>query len=417
MSSIPVPVKPFPTYKWRWFSYEPTEGLLEPPVFLGVLRALAENEGKAPSDDTVIKRLSVVQKETGTDVNLAREDDRNLIRNAGQYWKGMGVLLPTRGEIRLSQLGKLVSTGKVTQNEFASIVVQQTVLPNPWTFSGQEFNSWKNADLEIRPLALILQVLDTLAHNQGGLSIAYITPDELIRILIPLAGAKASVDTIAQAIVKHRNGRLNVDNWPNCVPGSNDHRFAKEFLRFLANYGICRQQKMKKAKDNRYWLDELYDEKTLTPKTKGSLFSEGADTNSILQSVRDSSLPSMIERSRVLLNVIARPGQSKFRDDILTAYSGRCFLTGESMGEVLEAAHIYPVKFGGADLRENGLCLRVDLHRLYDSNNLRIEPNGFIGLSEALAASKNYAFLPKKVQLPQFVKAANLEWRCKYSFF
>ena len=44
-SSMAIPVKPFPSYKWRWLSWLPTEGLLRAPVFLGVLRALHKHQG------------------------------------------------------------------------------------------------------------------------------------------------------------------------------------------------------------------------------------------------------------------------------------------------------------------------------------------------------------------------------------
>ena len=157
---ITAPIKPFPTYKWRWLSYAPTESLLNPPVFLGVLRVLARHEDQAPSNPAIAKELAKVKSETGTRVDLVRTPERNLIRNSGQYWKGTGLLLPDRGDIHLTPLGRNVAQGKVTQGEFAAIIVQQTVLPNPWTYSKQEVAKWQAAGLEIRPLSLILEVLE-----------------------------------------------------------------------------------------------------------------------------------------------------------------------------------------------------------------------------------------------------------------
>jgi hypothetical protein len=128
-----IPIKPFDTYKWRWLSVAPTESLLVPSVFLGVLRTLARHEGQAPSEPALAAELARVQAETGSPVNLARSGERNLIRNSGQYWKGTGLLEPDRGEIHLTPIGRRVAEGKIAQTEFTALMIQQTVLPNPWT--------------------------------------------------------------------------------------------------------------------------------------------------------------------------------------------------------------------------------------------------------------------------------------------
>jgi predicted restriction endonuclease len=112
--------------------------------------------------------------------------------------------------------------------------------------------------------------------------------------------------------------------------------------------------------------------------------------------------------------VLARKGQGKFRSAILKAYECRCLITGESIPEVLEAAHIVPVKHDGADDENNGLCMRVDIHRLYDSGHLRIRQNGSLMLSDAVSGSTNYSTLPSNVTLPGFVNPANVAWRDNY---
>jgi HNH endonuclease len=412
---IKRPDKPFATYKWRWLSYAPTEGLLQPPVFLGVLRVLARHEDEAPTSAAIAKELAVVKSQTGTKINLARKPERNLIRNSGQYWKGTGLLLPDKGDIHLTPLGRKVAGGNVTQGEFAAIMVQQTVLPNPWTYSEQELAKWKAAGLEIRPLALILKLLEILGRSHGGTSAAFITPWELMRICIPLAGVKSEPDEIAEAIAQHRAGKLDVSNWPDCTPGANDHRLAKEFLLFLANFGLCRRIEKQNSMEDVYLLDELYAVQSAANGTTASIFTESSNTDAIIDAIRHSPLPSIIERQRTLTSVLARPGQSRFRETVFKAYSSRCFLTGDSMGEILEAAHIIPVTHGGADKADNGICLRVDIHRLFDSNNIRIKGTGELQFSDALRGSKNYAFLPHKITLPNFVNPANIRWRDSYS--
>jgi hypothetical protein len=410
----PVPVKPFPNYKWRWLSVAPTESLLDPPVFLGVLRVLARHEGIAPSSAVIAAELAQVARDTGTRVDLVRTPERNLIRNSGQYWKGTGLLLPNRGDIHLTPLGRMVAEGRVTQGEFASIMVQQTVLPNPWTYTQQEIEQWNAAGLEIKPLALILQVLQTLARRHGGIAASYMTPWELIHICIPLAGAKATVEHIAAAISQNRAGRLDVSEWPDCTPASNDHRLAREFLLFLAHYGFCRVVQHENRMEDAYRLDEAFSTEGAQFEAPASIFVQDPDTNTVVEAVRHSQLPTIIERQRVFTSVLARPNQARFRESVFSASSRRCLLTGDSMGEILEAAHIVPVTNGGADTRDNGICLRIDIHRLFDSNNIRLRSSGDVWFSDAVRASVNYNFLPERIVLPGFINPANLEWRDRY---
>lgn len=65
---------------------------------------------------------------------------------------------------------------------------------------------------------------------------------------------------------------------------------------------------------------------------------------------------------------ITRPrlGQGIFRVSVLEAYGRACAVTGEHSLPVLETAHIRPYAQGGSHEVDNGLSLRVDLHRLFD---------------------------------------------------
>ena len=95
-----IPKKPFANYKWRWAVYTPTESLNDPPVFLGILRVLRQNEFLKFSSPEVNSGLSIVQEETESTVNLVRSTDRNIFRNSGQYWKGLGMFEEAkRGQI------------------------------------------------------------------------------------------------------------------------------------------------------------------------------------------------------------------------------------------------------------------------------------------------------------------------------
>lgn len=409
-----TPIKPFETYKWRWLSVQPSESLLKAPIFLGVLRALSNHEGDSFASAALRNELRIVQIETQSPVTLARDPVRNLFRNSGQYWRGTGLMAADSGIIHLTNLGRRVATGGVTRSEFAALMVQQTVLPNPATYSDEEIAKWQAAGLKIRPLKLILEVLEDLGR-QNGRAAASLNNNELVKVVIPLAGAKADAAVIAEHIRRYRRGQLNVSNWPDCAPGANDDRLAREFLLFLANFGLLRRDDSQGLRDEqRFYLEELFDVDDATAPVDATIFGDDASATQAVEEVRHSPLPSIIERQRRLAQVLSRTGQSKFRSTIMQAYQGRCFLTGEDISEVLEAAHIIPVTNNGADLAENGLCLRVDIHRLYDSGHLRIRPDGSLSFSDAVSASQNYAALPQSVTFPTFVNPVNISWRDSY---
>lgn len=414
--------KPFPTYKWRWLSVTPSEGLLKAPVFLGVLRVLAAHEGEPFSSDAVHQGLAAIQVELeevlrsrSRSLTLARDQERNVIRNSGQYWRGTGLITQERGTIHLTNLGRRVASGAITQVEFAALMVQQTELPNRATYKSAETAKWEQVALEIRPLQLILQVIDQLGRQHGGMTAASMNNDELIKVVIPLAGVKASVATIAEHVARYRRGQLDLSSWPDCAPAANDKRLTYEFLVFLASFGVLRRCGAGPRRDEwRFYLDELFDVEASTAPAAASIFDGEASAQQAIEEVRHSPLPSIIERQRILASVIARPNQSQFRSGVIKASEGRCLITGETIPAVLEAAHIVPVKHKGADEWHNGICLRVDIHRLFDSGNLRIAPNGAITLSEAAKASLNYKSLPTKVAIPGFVNPANVAWRDSY---
>ena len=64
-----------------------------------------------------------------------------------------------------------------------------------------------------------------------------------------------------------------------------------------------------------------------------------------------------------------------------------CVITGVQLPEALEAAHITPVEYKGNDSEGNGLCHRLDIHRLFDTSNLIIILNGDIHLTRVTIQS------------------------------
>jgi hypothetical protein len=84
----------------------------------------------------------------------------------------------------------------------------------------------------------------------------------------------------------------------------------------------------------------------------------------------------------------------------LIATGAECAITGEQTIEALEAAHIIPSSKNGAEVIENAVLLRADLHRLYDRNLFSIGINGQIErISENL--SDHYKSILTGAQISQ----------------
>ena len=405
--TIPKPTKPFATYKWRWASVTPTEGLNEAPVFLGVLRALRTCEGETPSSIRVFRALREVERDNagrvGTRAELARSTKRNLLRNSQQYWKALGLLERTRGGIALTEFGRNVADGVITRAEFVHVTIKSLALPNGRIESAAEIAKWAAAGMSVRPLDLVLRVLVAL-DGKAGSSSAFLSHEELVRVTIPLAGVGASVATHVNALLALRSGALAVVDWPDCAPAANDQRMAREFLIFLANNGLCTLVG-----------DVLRIRKEAEKEVRALLALSAGDADALVGAVRGSRSLQAAERERVLIEVLGRPQQARFRAAVLRKAGFRCLLSGETMPEVLEAAHLVPVKHNGSDHVSNGICLRSDIHTLMDCGQLRLRSTGEVVISDRASASPTYAVLPSKIAIPAWMNTEAIDWRARYT--
>jgi len=84
--------------------------------------------------------------------------------------------------------------------------------------------------------------------------------------------------------------------------------------------------------------------------------------------------------------MLVRPrlGQGTFRVLVTDTYSRRCAVTGEKALPTLEAAHIRAVAHGGKHRIDNGLLLRSDIHRLFDSGYVTVTPEHRFRVSRRL---------------------------------
>ncbi len=103
--------------------------------------------------------------------------------------------------------------------------------------------------------------------------------------------------------------------------------------------------------------------------------------------------------------VAPRLGQGAFRIAVLDAYERACAVTQEHSLPVLEAAHIRPFADGGPHDVRNGLALRSDIHRLFDTGYVTVTPDYRFRVSEALYEDFHngrsyYALDKQRIHLP-----------------
>lgn len=77
-------------------------------------------------------------------------------------------------------------------------------------------------------------------------------------------------------------------------------------------------------------------------------------------------------RDRRLLATAVRQGQDRFRTAVLEAYSYKCAVTKFDAVDALQAAHIFPYRGPATNAVTNGLCLRADIHALFDRGALSV---------------------------------------------
>jgi len=93
-------------------------------------------------------------------------------------------------------------------------------------------------------------------------------------------------------------------------------------------------------------------------------------------SLDELAVPQMSDRPQERwgspITILPRLGQGSFRVMVTDAYQRRCAITREKTLPALEAAHIKPFSESGPHQVENGLLLRSDIHRLFDSGYVTV---------------------------------------------
>lgn len=106
-------------------------------------------------------------------------------------------------------------------------------------------------------------------------------------------------------------------------------------------------------------------------------------------------------RKKVLAQIVRRQGQAQFREKLFDLYDGKCAVTGCTVFEVLEAAHIVPYMGEKSNSLSNGVILRADVHSLFDLGLIKIDRSYIIHIHESLKGSEYWCYEGSKIHLPK----------------
>lgn len=114
------------------------------------------------------------------------------------------------------------------------------------------------------------------------------------------------------------------------------------------------------------------------------------ETNRAIEAIQPKQPPSTWRTDlggERLTTIRARIGQSFFRDALLSAYRGRCCITGLATPELLVASHIVPWRTDRANRvnPRNGLLLSALHDRAFDSGLITIAQDMTVRVGSSLA--------------------------------
>ena len=113
---------------------------------------------------------------------------------------------------------------------------------------------------------------------------------------------------------------------------------------------------------------------------------------------------NLINEQRVLYKVRKnkeRKGQTQFRLNVLKAYHFECAISGEQCLDILECAHIQHYINESSNHIQNGIALRVDLHRLFDAGLITLDSDYRVLVSSILTSDTYLNLHGKRIRLPK----------------
>jgi putative restriction endonuclease len=186
-----------------------------------------------------------------------------------------------------------------------------------------------------------------------------------------------SFERLKQMILQYRTDKENLNPTIGCIVLTNPVFFNREdWLDVPRNWSTSIVQG-KSYETNESIGAELWNRVELLLNRYLSDTYEGEKSQLILEETEMPRYGNSIFRK-------VRLGQGAFRVLVTDAYSRRCSITGEKTLPVLEAAHIKPYAKSGPHFISNGLLLRSDLHKLFDSGYITITKDHKVEVSRRI---------------------------------
>jgi hypothetical protein len=260
MPQVTAPDYKYPDYRWYWASSQPVLEFNRLDIIIGVTKIIGEIGGRVIYNSDFKNKLVGLERDLNLDPQQIskRPDDlsKNVIASAREYWQGPGIL---NTDNSLTILGQQVATELIDGDELAVEIIKTLRLPNenlPNRYTQDIISDWRSYNLEIRPLKLLIDILLNLFYNYDQGTNTYISVDELVNIIIPIAAdTPYDLNKYCNAILEKRSGSLDISGWPKYSSGGNeDKRLPKEFLVALKYWGFLEQVEIKGADDTRYYL-------------------------------------------------------------------------------------------------------------------------------------------------------------------
>ena len=150
------------------------------------------------------------------------------------------------------------------------------------------------------------------------------------------------------------------------------------------------------------WFDLINWRSAETDVSLGKLVAEESEQYDAPQKQRE--LPGLVENlidDRYSKHLV-RPNQPMFRVMLLSSYNQTCAVTSSRVVQTLEAAHIRPYAYERLDRIHNGLLLRADVHRLFDSGLIGVDTDHMETIvSPKLIGSEYEEYVGQTLNLPE----------------
>ena len=128
---------------------------------------------------------------------------------------------------------------------------------------------------------------------------------------------------------------------------------------------------------------------------KNIIVGEGMNVTAIEKVTNNSLIEAKddLEFRTITRDLRIRRGQNKLRENLFYLYEAKCCLTRFAIKELLHACHIIPHSHSGINSTANALLFRADIHDLFDSNLMGINPKTLEAVPHKILNETEYSNL------------------------